>query len=106
MSLLQLQRILTSLVAIAAIVLPNVAHACPMCFDGNNTNADAFLYGSFLLMGVPVVAIGGLAYWAYRRITTTDRADSAHLDTGTDQRSTGTESSQVGGVVVPLAERR
>ena len=39
-----------------------------MCFNGNNQNQDAFLYGSLLLMFVPVTAIGSLVYWAYRRI--------------------------------------
>ena len=48
-------------------LLANVAHACPMCFNGNNSNQAAFLYGSLFLMIVPVTAIGSLLYWAYRR---------------------------------------
>lgn len=44
------------------------ALACPMCFTGNNSNQDAFLWGSLFLMIVPITAIGGLLYWAYRRI--------------------------------------
>jgi hypothetical protein len=47
---------------------PLVAAACPMCFNGSDGNADAFLYGSLFLMFVPVTAIGSLVYWAYRRI--------------------------------------
>ena len=47
---------------------PAAAFACPMCFTGNNSNQDAFLWGSLFLMAVPVTAIGGLLYWAYRRI--------------------------------------
>jgi membrane protease YdiL (CAAX protease family) len=47
--------------------LSSVAFACPMCFNGNNTNQSAFLYGSLFLMIVPVTAIGSLLYWAYRR---------------------------------------
>jgi hypothetical protein len=54
--------------ALAAVLLvSSVAHACPMCFNGNNSNQSAFLYGSLFLMIVPVVAIGSLLYWAYRR---------------------------------------
>jgi hypothetical protein len=48
-------------------LLSSVARACPMCFNGNNMNQAAFLYGSLFLMIVPVVAIGSLLYWAYRR---------------------------------------
>ena len=53
--------------SLAFVVAPEVAHACPMCFSGNNSNQSAFLYGSLFLMIVPVTAIGSLLYWAYRR---------------------------------------
>jgi hypothetical protein len=56
------------MMSVLASLLPSVAHACPMCFNGNNQNQEAFLYGSLLLMFVPTTALGGLAYWAYRRI--------------------------------------
>ena len=49
------------------LALPEIAHACPMCFNGNDQNGTAFLWGSLFLMIVPVVAIGSLLYWAYRR---------------------------------------
>jgi len=48
-------------------LLSGVARACPMCFNGNNSNQSAFLYGSLFLMIVPVTAIGSLLYWAWRR---------------------------------------
>lgn len=51
--------------SVAIWLLASPAFACPMCFSGNNQ--DAFLYGSLFLMIVPVTAIGGLLYWAYRR---------------------------------------
>ena len=54
---------------VAAILAstPSVVLACPMCFSGGNSNSKAFLWGSLLLMFVPVIAIGLLVYWAYRR---------------------------------------
>jgi hypothetical protein len=61
---------ISRLVAISgALVLasPAVVLACPMCFDGGNSNQSAFLWGSVFLMIVPVTAIGSLLYWAYRR---------------------------------------
>jgi uncharacterized membrane protein YebE (DUF533 family) len=56
---------------------PAVALACPMCFDGGNSNKDAFLWGSLFLMIVPVTAIGGLAYWAYRRMRASEARQAA-----------------------------
>jgi hypothetical protein len=48
-------------------LLASVAHACPMCFNGNQNNQTAFLYGSLFLMIMPVTAIGSLLYWAWKR---------------------------------------
>jgi hypothetical protein len=53
--------------AFAWSCLPAFAHACPMCFNGNNQNQEAFLWGSLFLMFTPTTAIGGLVYWAWRR---------------------------------------
>jgi hypothetical protein len=53
---------------------PASALACPMCFGGNNQNQEAFLYGSLFLMIVPVVSIGSLLYWAYRRTKALENA--------------------------------
>jgi len=78
-------------------LLPAVVHACPMCFNGKDSNSDAFLYGSLFLMFVPVSALGGLAYWAYRRIKAAD-SHSAASDAQSD-------ASQPG-VVLRIAERR
>jgi hypothetical protein len=49
------------------MVAPALAHACPMCFNGNSQNQVAFVYGSLMLMFVPTVTIGSLVYWAWRR---------------------------------------
>ncbi len=63
-----LERLSVSAAALAVgLLLSSAARACPMCFNGNNTNQSAFLYGSLFLMIVPVIAIGSLLYWAYRR---------------------------------------
>jgi hypothetical protein len=55
--------------ALTAFV-PSIALACPMCFNGDNTNA--FVYGSLFLMLVPTITLGSLGYWAYRRIKAQD----------------------------------
>jgi hypothetical protein len=45
-----------------------------MCFNGNSQNSDAFVYGSLFLMLMPTLALGGLGYWAYRRIKAAESA--------------------------------
>jgi hypothetical protein len=59
----------SSVVVAALLVLfaPALVHACPMCFNGNNQNQSAFLYGSLMLMFVPTITIGSLLYWAWCR---------------------------------------
>ena len=57
--------------------LPGVVHACPMCFNGNDQNGSAFLYGSLFLMLVPTLAIGSLLFWAYRRYRSLEQAPEA-----------------------------
>lgn len=69
-----LSRSLPLLFGVAAAALPRVAHACPMCFNGADSNSQAFVYGSLFLMIVPVTAIGSLAYWAFRRIQAAENA--------------------------------
>ena len=101
MSVAAFQRLLPLLLGVTAFVLPRVAHACPMCFTGNNENADAFLYGSLLLMAVPVLSLGGLAYWAYRRITAADRMSPDADETDATLLAKGAK----GAVVLPLVER-
>ena len=73
-------------VLVAVLASPVVAYACPMCFDGGNSNQSAFLYGSLFLMIVPVTALGGLGYWAYRRMRAAEARDRAQLRQQQDAR--------------------
>jgi hypothetical protein len=77
-----------------------------MCFNGNDQNADAFVYGSLFLMFVPTAALGSLGYWAYRRIAAADRA-SMPLPRGDDDGPGGDGFGPKGGpVVLRVVERR
>jgi hypothetical protein len=58
---------LVALSGVLCVALPAVVHACPMCFNGNNQNQSAYLWGSLFMMFVPTAVIGSLLYWAYRR---------------------------------------
>ena len=69
------RHVLVAVVAVAfVLLLPQVVHACPMCFTGGNSNSKAFVWGSLFLMFVPTAALGTLGYLAYRRIKAIDAA--------------------------------
>jgi hypothetical protein len=93
---------LVSLVMAALVTgAPLVAHACPMCFVGGENN-DAFLVGSIFLMVVPVLSLGGLGYWAYRRLKAIDDGEVRPDADGTDKAP----NSSSGGVVLQISPRR
>lgn len=81
---------------------PAIAHACPMCFAGGDQNQAAFLYGSIFLMVVPVMTLGGLGFWAYRRIKTID-GEIMRSDT---VAPVSPQNSSGNGVALPMAPRR
>lgn len=68
-----------------------------MCFNGADSNSQAFVYGSLLLMFTPVTALGGLAYWIYRRMKAADSHRTPHDD--------ASHVSSERGVVLPMIER-
>jgi hypothetical protein len=73
-----------------------------MCFAGGEENKDAFLYGSIFLMIVPVTSLGGLAYWAYRRLKAIDDGVMApDTDAAEVPRNDGED-----GVVLHMSTRR
>ena len=65
---------LAASLSLALCSLPGVVHACPMCFNGADSNSSAFVYASLFMMIVPTVAIGSLLYWAWRRIRALEQA--------------------------------
>lgn len=91
-----------------------------MCFAGGDQNQDAFLYGSLFLMIVPVLSMGGLGYWAYRRLTASDAGEAVPSDAmgnamGDATGESGNSSTVSGaapqkssqpGVVLHIAPRR
>ena len=80
---------LSSAIAVLFASIPAIAHACPMCFAGGNENTDAFLYGSLFLMIVPTATLGGLGYWAYRRIKAIDDGSLQPVDEEQQAQSSG-----------------
>jgi hypothetical protein len=48
-------------------ILPDVAHACPVCFDPRDENRVAFLATTIFLSAVPLGMVGGLTMWLRKR---------------------------------------
>jgi hypothetical protein len=54
--------------ALAALVLPELASACPMCMAGQGGGTQrAFAIGSLFLSITPLVAIGAVVWYLRRR---------------------------------------
>lgn len=48
--------------ALLALV-PDVAHACPVCFDANEANRDAFVWTTVFMSALPLSIVGGIVLW-------------------------------------------
>lgn len=49
------------------LALPDVAHACPVCFDPREENRFAFLATTVFLSLVPLGMVGGVGLWLRKR---------------------------------------
>lgn len=66
------------LAALALVVaLPDVAHACPVCFDASDENRMAFLTTAILLTFLPLGMVGGVGLWIRKRARVLDEEDAA-----------------------------
>jgi hypothetical protein len=61
---------------VAALVVwaPRIGHACAVCFSGREDGARiAFIGTTALLTLLPLVMIGGVAWWLWRRACELER---------------------------------
>jgi len=70
------------LALLLVVALPDVAHACPVCFDPREENRFAFLATTVFMSLVPLGMVGGVGLWLRKRardlkgLSTEDRSDS------------------------------
>ncbi len=55
------------LVLLLLVVLPDVAHACPVCFDPREENRAAYLATTAFMSLFPLGVVGGFGMWLRRR---------------------------------------
>ena len=58
---------LTAFALLLLIVLPDVAQACPVCFDARDENRQAFLATTAFLSLLPLGMVGGAGLWLRKR---------------------------------------
>ena len=68
------------LALLLVVVLPDVAHACPVCFDSRDENRQAFLATTALLSLLPLGMVGGVGLWMRKRYRELDEAEDGNLD--------------------------
>lgn len=72
------------LVAVALfllIVVPDVAHACPVCFDPREENRLAFLATTVFMSLFPLSIVGGFGAWLRKRARTQEGEVPSEEDT-------------------------
>ena len=55
------------LALLALVLLPEVAHACPVCFDPREENRVAYLATTAFLSLFPLGVVGGFTMWLRNR---------------------------------------
>jgi hypothetical protein len=53
--------------AAGAALLPGVAWACPACMVGDPKTAGTYLSMTLIMSALPILIVGGLGYWLWRR---------------------------------------
>jgi len=57
------------------LVLPELAHACPVCFDARDENRQAFLVTTAFLSLLPLGMVAGAGLWLHKRSREVDAAE-------------------------------
>lgn len=70
-------------------ILPDVAHACPVCFDPRDENRMAFLATTVFLSLLPLGMVAGAGVWVRRRVKEMD--EEGPLDDGVQRVAGGEE---------------
>jgi len=63
------------------IVVPDVAHACPVCFDPREENRLAFLATTVFMSLFPLSIVGGFGAWLRKRARTKEGEVPSEKDT-------------------------
>jgi hypothetical protein len=65
---MNMRRWVPLLVLMLLVVLPDVAHACPVCFDQNEKNRLAFFTTTIFLSALPLMMIAGMVWFVRKKM--------------------------------------
>lgn len=85
-----MHRAVPSLFALAVVLLPRSAWACPVCGQGRDGTEGALLVMSGVLSALPLLMAGGIVTWIILRMRAA--ADEPRADSALDARE-GTRGS-------------
>lgn len=73
-----MKQTLTLVLALALVVLfPEAVHACPVCFDANDENRQAFLATTAFMSLLPLGMVAGAGLWIRKRAKDVDGEKAA-----------------------------
>ena len=61
-----------ALALLLLVSLPDVAHACPVCFDSSDENRRAFIVTTAFMTLLPLGMVAGAGLWVRRRVRQID----------------------------------
>jgi len=61
-----------ALALLLLVALPDVAHACPVCFDSSDENRRAFMVTTAFMTLLPLGMVAGAGLWVRRRVRQID----------------------------------
>ena len=67
---------------VALLLVPEAAHACPVCFDASDENRQAFLATTVFLSLLPLGMVGGVGLWMRRRVKQLGESEDGTEDEG------------------------
>jgi hypothetical protein len=70
------------MVVVAIAALPDVAHACAMCFSGSEESRKAFFVTAAFLTLLPLGMVAGAATWLRSRARSAEAESREAGDTG------------------------
>lgn len=72
--------VIAGALTVLLLVLPEVAYACPVCFDSRDENRQAFFATAVLLTVLPLGMVGSMGLWMRKRFQEIDESEKGSLD--------------------------
>ena len=72
--------VVSGLALLLLVALPDLAHACPVCFDARDENRQAFLATTAFLTLLPLGMVAGVGLWLRKRAREIDAEEAESVE--------------------------